>query len=225
MNPETLIEKHPIFSSLSQKALHAVMAAATQREIEKGNFLAHQGDVWPYLFLVEKGMIAAKKDSADGRAFVAATFGINELFWGIAFFLEEQPTPAAFEAIEQTKVLLWSRSILLPILESEGKFSWELGKLAVQRMILASEIVESMTFHPIAVRLARLLMDISKNESQNHIERNMTLDEMAARIGSTREMVCRLLYKFSDEGLIKITRTDFTILDGKSLNQRAQKSI
>jgi len=46
---------------------------------------------------------------------------------------------------------------------------------------------------------------------------------MAARIGSTREMVCRLLYKFSDEGLIRITRTDFSVTDPENLLKRAQK--
>jgi len=51
----------------------------------------------------------------------------------------------------------------------------------------------------------------------------MTLDEMAARIGSTLEMVCRLLYRFSDEGLIKITRTEFTVVDTENLHKRAQK--
>jgi CRP/FNR family transcriptional regulator len=102
-------------------------------------------------------------------------------------------------------------------------FSWELSKLAVSRILYASEILESMTFHPIGVRLARLLMGISGNENQISIERNLTLDEMAARIGSTREMVCRLLYKFSDEGLIKITRTEFTVMDPESLSKKAQK--
>jgi CRP/FNR family transcriptional regulator len=62
-----------------------------------------------------------------------------------------------------------------------------------------------------------------KTKNQNSIERSLTLDEMAARIGSTREMVCRLLYKFSDEGLIKITRTEFTIIDAETLNMKAQR--
>jgi len=41
----------------------------------------------------------------------------------------------------------------------------------------------------------------------------MTLDEMAAQVGTTREVVCRLLYRFADDGLITITRTEFTLLD------------
>jgi DNA-binding transcriptional regulator LsrR (DeoR family) len=82
-----------------------------------------------------------------------------------------------------------------------------------------------MTFHPIAVRLSRLLVGIADGEEKTSIERNLTLDEMAARIGSTREMVCRLLYKFSDEGLIKITRTDFSVTDPENLLKRAQKQV
>jgi len=66
-------------------------------------------------------------------------------------------------------------------------------------------------------------MSFSDKEERVPIERSLTLDDMAARIGSTREMVCRLLYKFSDEGLIRITRTEFTITDPENLEKRAQK--
>ena len=46
---------------------------------------------------------------------------------------------------------------------------------------------------------------------------------MAARIGSTREMVCRLLQRFADEELIKITRTEFEITDRDRLMDMVQK--
>ena len=52
----------------------------------------------------------------------------------------------------------------------------------------------------------------------------MTLDEMAAHIGSTREMVCRILQRFANQGLIEITRTEFSFTDREQLNLLAQKS-
>lgn len=223
MENEELIAHHPVFRSIDKATLARINNLAVLKKYLKGDFLVHQGEIWPYLFLVKKGTIAAEKDSEDGRTLVAATIGNGELFWGLAFFMEDASMPAAFEVIEDAEILLWSRSDLISILQTHGAFSWELGKLAVQRMLQASEVLESMTFHPIAVRLARLLMGISKDEVQNPIERSMTLDEMAARIGSTREMVCRLLYRFSDEGLIKITRTEFTVVDAENLHKRAQK--
>ena len=53
--------------------------------------------------------------------------------------------------------------------------------------------------------------------------RSLTQDEMAARLGSTREMVCRFLQRFADENLIKITRTEFEITDRARLAGLAQK--
>ena len=199
-----LIPETSVFSVLSKDELVSLIQLAKHRNLSKGDYLVRQGDEWPHLFLIEEGAIVAEKDSVDGRTFVAGTFKKGDVFWGITFFLERVGMPAGLQAFEDTSLLQWSKSQIMPIIERNGLFSWELSKLAVSRILYASEILESMTFHPIGVRLARLLMGISGNENQISIERNLTLDEMAARIGSTREMVCRLLYKFSDEGLIKI---------------------
>ncbi|MFH1632698.1 MAG: helix-turn-helix domain-containing protein [Chloroflexota bacterium] len=47
--------------------------------------------------------------------------------------------------------------------------------------------------------------------------RDLTLDEMAARIGSTREMVCRALYRFADDEMIQITHTEFVFTNREKL--------
>ena len=46
---------------------------------------------------------------------------------------------------------------------------------------------------------------------------------MAARIGSTREMVCRALYSFSDKKLIEVTRTEFVLTDHEGLDQLSKR--
>jgi len=77
--------------------------------------------------------------------------------------------------------------------------------------------VEGLAFHPVAGRLARLLLDHFKQAGDSSIARHLTLDEMAARIGTTREMVCRALYNFSDKKLIEVTRTEFVLTDREGL--------
>jgi CRP-like cAMP-binding protein len=56
------------------------------------------------------------------------------------------------------------------------------------------------------------------------IGRHLTLDEMAARIGTTREMVCRALYRFADKRLIDVTRTEFVLTDEAGLGKLAEGS-
>jgi CRP-like cAMP-binding protein len=71
--------------------------------------------------------------------------------------------------------------------------------------------------------LARLLLEQYSDAVGDYRAREMTLDEMAARIGTTREMVCRQLSRFADQKAISINRTEFMITDQRKLEQLAQK--
>jgi CRP-like cAMP-binding protein len=81
-----------------------------------------------------------------------------------------------------------------------------------------------MAFQPVAGRLAKLLMETGQDEKMGVIQRSLTLDEMAARIGSTREMVCRFLHRFADEGIIDITRTEYKIVDPSRMEDMVQRN-
>ena len=70
--------------------------------------------------------------------------------------------------------------------------------------------------------LSGFLIDQFGEMSEKRVKREMTLDEMAAHIGTTREVVCRILHRFSNQGLIDITRTEFTFTDRERLAQLAQ---
>jgi CRP/FNR family transcriptional regulator len=131
--------------------------------------------------------------------------------------------PVALKVDLQSSVLLWSRDQILPAILENGHVSWELSRLMVSRMLRASEILEELAFQPVAGRLAKLLIDFPGGITAGPIARSLTLDEMAARVGSTREMVCRLLQRFADDDLIKITRTEFEITDRDRLTEMMQK--
>jgi CRP/FNR family transcriptional regulator len=103
------------------------------------------------------------------------------------------------------------------------KMIWELCRLMVNRMARASELVEEQAFQPITGRLARLLLDTFESAGGISVARYLTLDEMAARIGTTREMVCRVLYQFSDQELIEVTRTEFMLLNKADLHKLAEQ--
>jgi len=90
-------------------------------------------------------------------------------------------------------------------------------------MMRASRILEDLAFQPVAGRLAHLLLEQFDDQPGDTMSRDLTLDDMAARIGSTREMVCRHLYHFADKGAILINRTEFQIKDHDLLQILAGK--
>lgn len=219
-----LFDQNPVFSALSDEKKDLVKKDAISKRFSKGELITRDGDIWPYMFLITKGRINALKSSLEGRSLVVTTFNAGDIFWGLAFFYETMSMPVSLEVAENTSILLWSAESLIPILKSEGAAAWELSRLMVYKMMRASEILEEMTFQPVAGRLAKLLMETVRDQQNGPITRSLTLDEMAARIGSTREMVCRFLHRFADDGIIDITRTEYRVMDSKRLAKVATNS-
>ena len=217
-----LIEQHPIFNSLKPITQKQLIQQAIPRSYQKEEWIIHDQRVWPYLFIVEKGTIVALKESSEGRSLIVTTIKTGEIFWGLAFFEDDAPMPVALVANEDSRIHLWSQERLLPIILQNGRMSWELSRLMVKRMQRASEIVEDLAFRSVSGRLAHLLVERYKSPTTKPVARDLTLDEMAARIGSTREMVCRALYGFADDGMIDITRTEFLFTNRKKLHDIAQ---
>ena len=215
------LAQNQIFSHLDKTALQKLSDCAQIRQFPSGEWIAHNGDVWSNLFFIRKGQVTAIKESPEGRSLTLATFGEGEIFWGLAFFIENAPMPAALKASDDCELLLWSRDELMPLILEDGRLSWELTRLVIQRAQFVSEIVEKLAFQPLTSRVARLLLEQFPSE-QDVVPRHLTLDEMASHVGTTREIVCRILYRFAEQGAIQINRTEFMFLNRSLLEEYAQ---
>lgn len=222
-NSPDFLRLNPVFAVLSAPDLDEAARLASTRSYSKGEKVILYGEVWPYLFLVESGEVEAVKESGEGRVLRLASFGAGDLFWGLAFFHADAAMPVTLVAREDSLLHLWLRESILPLLLRNGSASWELSRLMAERMQRASEILEGLAFQPVAGRLARFLLENFETAGDSAISRHLTLDEMAAHIGTTREMVCRALYSFSDKKLIEVTRTEFVLTDREGLARMVER--
>ncbi len=211
-----LKETNP-FAHFDETRRTEIASLARQRRFDKGEFVTLHGELWPYLILVKEGTIHGVKESEEGRNLVVITLTQGDVFWGLSFFEEDSTMPVSLQSVKSGSLVSWSRDDLLPFLLANGEALWSLCGLLVMRMKQASNIVESLAFQPVAGRLANLMLERYGNTGDDPVARDLTLDTMAAYVGTTREMVCRILYRFSDENLIHITRTEFSIKDQEGL--------
>ena len=218
-----IIASEPLFSGLGQSIQEELIRCAIPKSYKSQEIIVYQDDVWPYLFMVEQGEIHAIKESREGRAFIATTLKSGDVFWGLAFFISEAPMPVLLQAKAETSIYLWNRDYLVPIIMRNGDMSWRLCQLMISRMQLASVIVEDLAFQPVMGRLAGLILNEFGDAEDEFKTRELTLEEMASRIGTTREMVCRHLYRFAEKGAIQINRTELKITDREQLQIQAQK--
>lgn len=216
------LQKYPVFAALPKNMRERLAAATLSKHYRAGEFLTHAGELWPYLFLVESGAVQAIKETSEGRSFTIAEIGEGEFFWGLAFFDETIPNPMSIQVHRAADIRMWQRAMIQPILLENASFTLELAKLMVQRMLYASEVIEGLAFQPVAGRLARLLLSHFNLAGEPAMVRSLTLDEMAARVGTSREIICRTLYRFADKGFIDVTRTEFLLTNREGLSRVAE---
>lgn len=218
-----LLPNHPLFEHLPDETLDELTRSAIKKTYTSQEIIVHQEDVWPNLFYLAKGEINAVKQSSEGRTFTATSLKPGDVFWGLSFFIEIAPMPVFLQANLDSSIYLWNREILLPIIKGNGSMAWTLCQMMVKRMQLASGIVEDLAFHPVMSRLAGLLLDIFGDAEDEFMARDLTLEDMASHIGTTREMVCRHLYRFAEEGAIEIRRTELRITNREFLEMQLGK--
>lgn len=218
-----LLKENPVFKNLQGEIRDKLISLAKPRKYATNSFLTNAGEYWPFLFLVVEGNLVVLKESSEGRTLTITDLGQGEIFWGPAFFDDKVPNPVTMRFSQASLVYLWQREEVLPIFLENGSITWELSRLMLERMLKASDIITGLAFQPVAGRLANLLMNYPHQSDSGPIVRTLTLDDMAMRIGTTREMVCRLLQGFADQGFIKITRTEMEIIDHNQLILLSQK--
>lgn len=214
---EKLMAHNAIFCLLDVSQKEAAIRHAFQHRYQKGAYIGFHGDVWPYLFMVTQGQVDGLKESHEGRQLIVVSLHPGNIFWGLAFFNDNAANPVSLRAAADTEIFRWSRADLVPVLQQQPEALWQLCQQMTRYMEQASQIVEGLAFQPVAGRLARLLLDQFSDSGKKSMDRNLTLDQLAAKIGTTREQVCRALYQFSDRDLIHITRTEFTLIDSDGL--------
>ena len=216
-----ILASKALFATFSDRDLADLALNANHKAYRDQEILVLQEEVWPYLFLIADGKIDAIKESAEGRSFIATSLKAGDIFWGLAFFIEDAPMPVLLQAKEATQIYLWSREYMVPIIQKHGDLSWKLCQVMISRMQLASAIVEDLAFQPVMGRLAGLILSEFSDAEDEFKSRELTLEEMASRIGTTREMVCRHLYRFAEKGAIQIKRTELRITDRNMLEKQA----
>ena len=212
-----------VFNKLPNPDLVRLSKLAIPRRRRSGEFLCHQGNVWPNVVFVDSGKFRWAMLSAGGNEHVLFTLKPGDTFWAHSIF-DDNPMPASLKATEDSNIYLWHRNVILPILYRNPETMWEITGVLTKTMRKAREIIYGLAFQPVAGRLATLLIHRFEDKDDHSIERDLTLSEIATRVATSPEVVCRLLQQFQSDGLLEITRASLTLHDYNTLKSIAENT-
>lgn len=218
----TRLAQAPVFEKLPAKEIDTLIGQAVLKRLTAGDFLCHQGDVWPYAVYVVRGGLRWAILSIGGREKVLFRVEAGQPFWAHSMF-DEEPMPASLTAGKASQVLLWSKEVVAPFLSRNPALLWEILRQNMTTMRRAREVIYDLAFKQVAGRLAKLLLEQTAGQEGAPVQREMTLSEIAATVSSSQEAVCRLLYQFQADNIIEINRATFKLNDRCALEMMIEK--
>ena len=215
------LRKYSLLRDLEEEDLQKIKDRLFSKAVKKDEILILEGEVSNQLIFVEKGWFKSEKTSKEGRQQTLRFIGPWEVINEYAVFSEE-PSAAAFVALEEGLVHYLQKPDIDNLLNSSPKFSKAVIKNLAKRIHHLLNHVENLSLYSVEQRLAQYLLD---EEIGGVIKRQSwkTQAEIAAKLGTVVDVINRVLQKFEKQGMIVISRHKFTILDKVKLKNIIEK--
>lgn len=212
------LQEFPLFQGLDDSALAEVSGLAQKRSYAPGEIIVLEGEPCTTVHFVVKGRVKVNKVSLEGREQVMIRLEPGDAFCLVPAF-DGGPNPATVEASTEVVLYAFRKEDFLHIVRRHPEVA-----LAVLRHLSAKlrhfvGLVEDLSLRTVEARLARLLLRLATE--QDVVHRRMTQQEMAAELGTVREVVGRALRDLEDEGVIHFDRHRIVIVDRAVLEAKA----
>lgn len=199
-------------AGLSSQVFHDLDAIAIPLERSARTIIQLEGEPAERMYIVVTGQVKISRIANNGREQVLSLIGRGGHFNTVAIF-DGGPCPANAEAISDVTLLALSRHELLPVLAAHPPLMLALLREFAGHLRNLVDLVDSLALHSVQGRLAGLLISHAEAAMHHAALPPLTQAEMAARIGTVREMVGRTLKMFESQGLIRLERGAIVVLD------------
>jgi CRP/FNR family transcriptional regulator len=215
-----LLRHNEYFSGLDEALLVRVADHMKLREFERGEVLFWEGEVCAGLHIIEKGCVKIYRLSSQGRQYIVRILQEGETCNEVPTF-DGGTNPVNLEALEKTRVWVIEPGILRQLLDEHPEFARKVIDNLSQNLRGLVNRVSEMAFYQVTHRLARLIIELPSEELSGSSGSHWTQEQMAARLGTVREVVARSLKELERSGAIRIDRRRIQISDPDVLAQWA----
>lgn len=204
------------FSELPEPLLKEVAASMQLREYQRGDVLFWEDDPCDGLHIIESGSAKIYRLSPQGRQYIVRILQEGDTFAEVPAF-DGGANPVNVDALETCQVWVINSEKLRALIASHPVFAQKVLKNFGEMLRSLVRAVSEMAFFQVTHRLARLISEDAE-EPRPH----WTQEQLAARLGTVREVVARSLKELERSGAIRIEDRRIHIADDSVLRQWTQ---
>lgn len=200
------LKRTKLFAELDENTLRVLAEHTFERRFQKDEVLFVAGEEARGLYVIVEGAVRAFRGSLDGREQVIHVERAGATIAEVPVF-DDGTYPSTAAAEEDTTVLFIAKRDVQHLCLEHPKITLAALKVLAGRLRRCAELVEALSLREVGQRLARFLLAEARRSgapTENGISINLsqTNQQIAARIGSVREVVSRAFTRLHHDGLI-----------------------
>ena len=190
-----------------------------RRKCAAKSAIIRQGDPSRDLYYVVKGSVTVMLEDADGRELVLAYLNPGDFFGEIGLFNESLSRSALVRAKTSCEIAQISYEKLKSLPSIFPDLLFIIGGQLAQRLRRTNLKVGNLAFMDVAGRVARALLDLSREpDAMTHpdgMQIRVTRQELGRIVGCSREMVGRVLKSLEEQHLISVSGKTMVVFGGR----------
>jgi len=207
------------FSELPDAALEELLDATGLRLYARGEILCWQGEACPGLFILRSGSVKLFKLSPKGRELIIRVLSGRATFNEVPVF-DRGANPVNVAAVDDCQVWVVGAEAIRTCMRAHPDLAQAVVANLAQNLRTLVGIVEELSFYQVTSRLARWLSRMPPETLENQ---RITQDQLAAPLGTVREVAARSLRELARSGAIRVQRRQIRVVDEQMLKVWAEE--
>ena len=196
--------------TLSDADLMAVGSHGVARTYPKNTIIVTEGDKTDSLYVILEGRVKVFVSDDNGNEVLLLTQEPGEYFGELV--LDEGPRSASVMTLEPSRFLVVPQADFREFVMRNPAFALSLIEKLIGRVRSLTASVKSLALMDVYGRVARLLLELAEERDGGlAIMHRLTQQEIASRIGASREMVSRILKDLSTGGYLTQSRSGIVL--------------
>lgn len=207
-----------LFADLPADELSQAASVSIRRTYDPDETIILEGVPCRAAYFIAKGHVRILRTSPDGREQVLTVLGPGHGFNTVPPFSTPCVNHATAQAVDPATLHVFPCQDLIRLVTTSPTLALALLRDFAQRLDQLTDLVEDLSLRTVRGRLARFLL---QEAEAGAVTRRWTQEEMAAQLGTVREMISRTLRAFADAELIAMNRQRIELLDREGLETEA----
>jgi CRP/FNR family cyclic AMP-dependent transcriptional regulator len=199
------------FSQYDETGLRNLAPGGMVRTFARNVVVVSEGDLTDSLYVVLSGRVKAFVSDENGREVVVNTIETGDYFGELV--LDGGPRAASVMTLESCRLYVIPQAEVERLLEANPAFARDLMRRLIGKVRSLTGRVADLALKDVYARLAKFIAENAvAAEGRRVVPERLTQNDIASRIGASREMVSRILKDLAAGGYVAVEAKQIAIL-------------